>query len=150
LAQGKVGSGFDISSAVYGSHLYRRFSPSILTPLMKSPVSPIHLSDLQRRLDPSAWDQSVKPCRLPKGLRLMLADVDAGTDTPSFVGRVLAWKTMEKEEGERLWDSLRQENGAVMRVLTEIAASETQQGYAEALSAAAASGVEQVCRILCR
>merc|ERR1711977_471533 len=30
-AQGKVGSGFDVASAVYGSCLYRRFSPGILS-----------------------------------------------------------------------------------------------------------------------
>lgn len=36
LAQGKVGSGFDVSSAVWGSHRYKRFNPSILTPLMVS------------------------------------------------------------------------------------------------------------------
>lgn len=30
LAQGKVGSGFDVSSAVWGSHVYKRFSPEIL------------------------------------------------------------------------------------------------------------------------
>ena len=29
-AQGKVGSGFDVAAAVYGSCVYRRFSPSIL------------------------------------------------------------------------------------------------------------------------
>ena len=29
-AQGKIGSGFDISSAVFGSHRYRRFSPKFL------------------------------------------------------------------------------------------------------------------------
>ncbi|KMU85281.1 phosphomevalonate kinase [Coccidioides immitis H538.4] len=32
-AQGKVGSGFDIAAAVYGSCLYRRFSPSVLSDL---------------------------------------------------------------------------------------------------------------------
>ena len=36
LAQGKVGSGFDIASAVYGSHLYTRFDPSVINPLMTS------------------------------------------------------------------------------------------------------------------
>jgi phosphomevalonate kinase len=34
LAQGKVGSGFDVSAAVFGSQLYTRFSPSVLGPLM--------------------------------------------------------------------------------------------------------------------
>lgn len=31
IAQGKVGSGFDVSSAVYGSHRYIRFSPEVLS-----------------------------------------------------------------------------------------------------------------------
>ena len=34
LAQGKIGSGFDVASAVYGSVQYRRFSPSILESLL--------------------------------------------------------------------------------------------------------------------
>lgn len=37
LAQGKIGSGFDISSAVWGSQIYRRFSYSVLErPLAKA------------------------------------------------------------------------------------------------------------------
>jgi phosphomevalonate kinase len=38
FAQGKVGSGFDVSSAVYGSHIYKRFKPDVLTPLMDDSV----------------------------------------------------------------------------------------------------------------
>lgn len=34
LAQGKIGSGFDVASAVYGSLQYRRFSPSVLEGLL--------------------------------------------------------------------------------------------------------------------
>ena len=34
LAQGKIGSGFDVSSAVFGTHIYKRFSPSIISPLL--------------------------------------------------------------------------------------------------------------------
>ena len=33
-AQGKVGSGFDVSAAVYGSHVYNRFSPTCFGDLM--------------------------------------------------------------------------------------------------------------------
>jgi len=33
-AQGKIGSGFDVSSAVYGSQVYTRFSKEILEPFM--------------------------------------------------------------------------------------------------------------------
>ena len=35
LAQGKVGSGFDVSSAVFGSQVYTRFNPQVLQPLME-------------------------------------------------------------------------------------------------------------------
>ena len=34
LAQGKVGSGFDVSAAAFGSQLYTRFDPAVLQPLM--------------------------------------------------------------------------------------------------------------------
>ena len=41
LAQGKVGSGFDVSAAVFGSHLYTRFNPAVLHDLMENDaVSP--------------------------------------------------------------------------------------------------------------
>jgi phosphomevalonate kinase len=39
IAQGKVGSGFDVSSAVYGSNRYVRFSPDILSSA-QVPLSP--------------------------------------------------------------------------------------------------------------
>lgn len=35
LAQGKVGSGFDVSAAVFGSQLYTRFDPAVIEPLMR-------------------------------------------------------------------------------------------------------------------
>lgn len=38
LAQGKIGSGFDVSSAVYGSQRYVRFSESVLTNLLNVKV----------------------------------------------------------------------------------------------------------------
>ncbi len=34
LAQGKVGSGFDVSSAVYGGQVYRRFGADVLAKVM--------------------------------------------------------------------------------------------------------------------
>lgn len=36
LAQGKVGSGFDVSAAVFGSQIYTRFDPEVLQPLMRA------------------------------------------------------------------------------------------------------------------
>ena len=34
VAQGKVGSGFDVSAAVFGSHVYTRFDPAIIENVM--------------------------------------------------------------------------------------------------------------------
>ena len=36
----------------------------------------------------------------------MLADVDAGSDTPSLVGRVLKWRKDRPEEAKELWDTI--------------------------------------------
>jgi phosphomevalonate kinase len=95
LAQGKVGSGFDVASAVYGTHVYRRFSPAALEPLFDG--SSASVLDVIRA---DTWDTEQRAFRLPRGLRLLLADVDAGTDTPSFVGKVLQWRKNKPEEGE--------------------------------------------------
>ena len=43
LAQGKVGSGFDVAAAVFGSQLYTRFDPAVLAPIMTD-VRPFPLS----------------------------------------------------------------------------------------------------------
>lgn len=37
LAQGKVGSGFDVSAAVWGSQIYRRFAVECLGDLLSRP-----------------------------------------------------------------------------------------------------------------
>ena len=42
IAQGKVGSGFDVSSGVYGSHRYVRFSPEVISSAQVYNISVIH------------------------------------------------------------------------------------------------------------
>lgn len=50
--------------------------------------------------DNTAWDNEVAPFTLPPGFDLMLADIDAGSHTPTLVGKVLAWKKAKADEGE--------------------------------------------------
>lgn len=47
-----------------------------------------------------SWDNDVTPFKLPPGFDLMLADIDAGSHTPTLVGKVLAWKKSKPEEGK--------------------------------------------------
>ena len=152
IAQGKVGSGFDVSSAVFGTHIYRRFSPSILAPLMSSsaPSNPfvdtstIRPSDLLSGFDPATWDHSTLPFRLPDGLRLLLADVDAGTDTPSFVGKVLRWRENERGVADELWRNLSKANGVLGDLLRDMAKKEGEEGYEQELKDAARMKIEEV------
>lgn len=116
-AQGKVGSGFDVCSAVKGSQVYTRFDEKVLRGLMdKTEVTgqevshcileSSHGSDncLPQILDTvtpsSLWTTRSIPIKLPRNIRLVLADVDAGSDTPSLVGKVLKWRKDQPDAGE--------------------------------------------------
>lgn len=157
-AQGKVGSGFDVSSAVYGSHVYKRFDPACIAGLMEVdhlPIRPLPLLASQsstlpspspfarltaaRSLDQSlarkAWDHQALPFRLPPGLRLVLADVDAGTDTPSFVGKVLKFGRDNPGEKERLYGDVERANGGVRGAVEGLERVSEGEGYEAALEA---------------
>ncbi|KAK4512380.1 60S ribosomal protein L38 [Mucor velutinosus] len=136
FAQGKVGSGFDVSSAVWGSHRYKRFNPAILTPIMDEHVDSKVLS---KALDAhnQSWDNDVTPFKLPPGFDLMLADIDAGSHTPTLVGKVLAWKKSKPEEADPLWDELGTYNSQVEQHFRQLSIYHEQdtQLYNETLAA---------------
>lgn len=132
LAQGKIGSGFDVSSAVWGSHVYRRFAVECLGNLLESDGKVRFMfcsifflfeslkdytnsissqektgKELLETLSPLFNDQwhkpataaLVSPFALPPQTLLILADVDAGSNTPSMVGKVLAWQKASPIQG---------------------------------------------------
>ncbi|KAG8826432.1 phosphomevalonate kinase [Serendipita sp. 401] len=115
LAQGKVGSGFDVSSAIFGSHIYTRFDPKVIQPLMESSIGE---TSLLPTLSPenNAWTYRVQPFRLPPLTRLLLADVDAGSDSPSMASKVLKWPL-------EYWTSLDQANMEVSQALLKLSES---------------------------
>ncbi|KAG0706108.1 ribosomal protein S5 domain 2-type protein [Suillus ampliporus] len=125
LAQGKVGSGFDVSSAVFGSQIYRRFGPAVLEPLMKGDFA---TGTLKSVLNSSAWDYSFRPIQLPPLTRLVLADVEAGSDTPSLVGKVLKWRGHEDscETAKELWTQIDESNQSLARQLDALSQSHVQ------------------------
>ncbi|KAI9490158.1 ribosomal protein S5 domain 2-type protein [Zychaea mexicana] len=139
FAQGKVGSGFDVSAAVYGNHRYTRFKPDVLSPVMNDQVDP---KQLLKALDPAtgSWDNAVVPFQLPPGLELLLADVDAGSHTPTLVSKVLAWRKLNPTEANQLWDQLGGMNANVeqhLRNLTSAAESDPE-AYKQAIVECAA------------
>jgi phosphomevalonate kinase len=141
-AQGKVGSGFDVAAAIYGSCLYRRFSPAIINDLPK-PGSPGFVRGLRRLVDngpreESRWDYEIvkDAAKMPRSLRLVLCDVDCGTATVGMVKAVLAWRDRCMSENMVIWQELHHQNKRLGELLVSLAEleSETPHGFDEALS----------------
>jgi phosphomevalonate kinase len=128
-AQGKVGSGFDVASAVFGSCLYRRFSPNILA----SSADPgsndfaTSLKSLVQDTD-SVWDTEMQrdAVKVPKGLRLIMCDVSGGSKTPGMVKQVLAWRKAKPEEADEIWADLHEANESLA---LEMKAMAEQQNF---------------------
>jgi phosphomevalonate kinase len=121
-AQGKVGSGFDVAAAVYGTCIYRRFSPSVLDGLgeVSSTAFANRLQALVDDVDGTKWDtETVKgSIKMPADLRLVMCDVDCGSQTVGMVKRVLAWRKENADEAKSLWDSLHMHNTNLATSLT--------------------------------
>lgn len=121
-AQGKVGSGFDIASAVYGSCLYKRFSPSLLNAL-PGPGSRDFGKKLKELVEGDTWDTEIRKAaiKMPRGLRLVMCDVDCGSETPGMVKQVLKWRAENQEEADRIWGELQEGNEKFAGELTRLA-----------------------------
>eukprot|EP00899_Mesostigma_viride_P007810 jgi/Mesvir1/1702/Mv21161-RA.1 len=146
LAQGKVGSGFDVSAAVFGSQRYVRFSPSHLGAIATSTRHQV--ADLLSRLvpvpgqpPPSPWDEQRRRFALPRGLVLMVGEPGTGgTSTPSMVGGIQAWRRKEPAAASELWASLAQANADVeagLRSLDETRGALGDAAYDDAMEACA-------------
>ncbi|KAM0749229.1 Phosphomevalonate kinase [Meredithblackwellia eburnea MCA 4105] len=146
LAQGKVGSGFDVSAAVWGSQVYRRFAVECIGELLERKDTDGEVSSVQllKTLSPllnhswtnSATSAMVSSFALPPRVVLILADVDAGSNTPSMVGKVLAWRKKSPAEAEEVWESLNKSNSSLAAsfgVLTRLE-NESPEEYAEAVA----------------
>jgi phosphomevalonate kinase len=95
-------------------------------------------------LNPDKWDQSITPFRLPKGLRLVLADVNAGTNTPSFIKGILKWREEKPEESLAIWTKLYEANTRLVKALEALRDMEGQELYQAVLERAAGLPIEQV------
>lgn len=120
-AQGKVGSGFDIAAAVYGSCRYRRFSPSILKDMPEPGAKGFAPAVVDLVTKQETWDTEVtkEGVRVPPGMAIRMCDVDCGSQTVGMVKKVLAWKESAPEASKQLWDSLQAKNEALGQILAE-------------------------------
>lgn len=114
-AQGKVGSGFDVAAAVYGSCIYRRFSPSILEG--QGEVGSRAFSERLKAVvedsdSMNKWDMQIDKSAavMPRGLTLVMCDVDCGSESVGMAKKVLSWRKENPEEATLLWATLQKGN----------------------------------------
>ncbi|KAI4145522.1 MAG: hypothetical protein LQ340_006248 [Diploschistes diacapsis] len=130
-AQGNVGSGFDIAAAVFGSCVYRRFSPSILEKVgeLGSCGFSAHLRSIvdDQKVNP-IWDVGIQEsaATIPQGLRLVMCDVNCGTETPSMVKKVIAWKKQFPECAYSLWQTIQQGTDRLISELQRLCLQPTE------------------------
>lgn len=142
-AQGKIGSGFDIAAAVFGSCVYRRFSPDILKPLQwdeKKEYDPNDFAPKLAQIVLSEWDFTISKILLPPGIRLVMGDVDCGSSTPGMVRHMLAWRDAQGPQANKVWEAVDEENQGLIDLFEELSliAAETEpEGYTRALHALA-------------
>ena len=120
-AQGKVGSGFDVAAAVYGSCIYRRFSPTIMTRIGQPGDEgfSVKLREYVEDRDSQAWDTEIRKdgVRIPDGMALIMCDVDCGSQTVGMVKKVLQWRSQDPSRAKALWDELQARNDILAKEL---------------------------------
>ena len=140
-AQGKIGSGFDVSSACYGTHVYRPF-PKCLLPDLLTQLDHEEQHGLAKNIDAKTalanlaediWDEDmVTPLPLPPGrLQVMLADVKGGSESPSMAKTILGWKKQFGASSQKIphWHDLQELNQKVVELMMVISSDESGIDY---------------------
>nr|AGZ15314.1 phosphomevalonate kinase [Panax ginseng] len=113
IAQGKVGSGFDVSSAVYGSQRYVRFSPEVLSSAQGA-VGGQPLDEVITDVLKGKWDHERTKFSLPPLMMLLLGEPGTGgSSTPSMVGAVKKWQESDPQKSRDTWTKLSNANSAL-------------------------------------
>ena len=145
VAQGKIGSGFDVAAAVYGTQLYRRFAADNdgLSACLSANVSSavIHAAVKNAAL----WTQSVSAFSLPQSLDIVMGDVCGGSSSASMAREVLKWRKDDPVAAEKTWKSLAEANAKIYDALCELSIKNQldSTAYHEAIASAAELTVDK-------
>ncbi|KAK4435507.1 Phosphomevalonate kinase, peroxisomal [Sesamum alatum] len=113
IAQGKVGSGFDVSSAVYGSQRYMRFSPEVLASAQNA-FRGMSIEDAIADVLKANWDHERATFSLPPMMTLLLGEPGTGgSSTPTMVGAVKKWQNADPQNALETWKKLSESNSAL-------------------------------------
>ncbi|XP_074283390.1 phosphomevalonate kinase, peroxisomal isoform X1 [Silene latifolia] len=120
MAQGKVGSGFDVSCAVYGSQRYVRFSPEVLSSAQIAGIGSL-LQEVIIDVIDGKWNHEITKFSLPPRMTLVLGEPGSGgSSTPSMVGAVKKWQKSEPEKSLYTWTKLSEANVLLEKQLNKL------------------------------
>jgi phosphomevalonate kinase len=107
-AQGKIGSGFDVATAVYGSSVYQRFSPSLVPGVApgEAGFASLVTKTVGDGVEKDNWDYNIHPVALPPGVAIRMVDVDCGTQTVGMVKKVHDWRDAHPHDAAGVYGSL--------------------------------------------
>ncbi|XP_008788523.2 phosphomevalonate kinase, peroxisomal [Phoenix dactylifera] len=112
IAQGKIGSGFDVSAAVYGSQRYVRFSPAVLSSAQV--IGGKCLQEVVTDILQEKWDHQKFHFSLPPLMTLLLGEPGTGgSSTPSMVGSVKQWQKSDPQKSLETWKKLAYANSVL-------------------------------------
>jgi phosphomevalonate kinase len=128
VAQGKIGSGFDVSAACWGSHLYRRFddarsadwfsSGEAVSTAVANEALP-QLSPVQAAVQDLSWTEhcvvspipSAPQNHRPRALEVILADTAGGGSSSPGMSR-----TVLRHVGSDAWNELADVNRSILEL----------------------------------
>ncbi|ODV97839.1 hypothetical protein PACTADRAFT_38066, partial [Pachysolen tannophilus NRRL Y-2460] len=124
IAQKKIGSGFDVASATFGSIVYRRFKPDLITDLISSDESKTSILEYSQRLRKvvleTDWNIVTDQCCLPPKIRLLMGDICGGSNTPKLVSKVLDWKKSNPDYALQVFTDLNHGNMELVEALATL------------------------------
>ena len=120
-AQGKVGSGFDVGAATFGSILYQRFSAELINSLPSiDDEKNNYIQALVELVQNTDWKFTHDRIHLPKGLRLIMGDVNTGSETTKLVAKVKSWYNENMPESLKVYQKINQGNCDFITCLSEL------------------------------
>jgi len=101
LAQGKVGSAFDVAASTYGGvFVYQRFDPKWLIEYMESGKSVKEAAETE-------WSSfKAEPMEIPEGFNLTIGWTKDSASTSAMVKQLNIWAADNKDEYKRLYDQI--------------------------------------------
>ncbi|GMF11686.1 unnamed protein product [Phytophthora lilii] len=127
--QRKIGSGFDVSAACFGSQRYTRFPASILSTFTsENALKPEEIADCITNRALWSTITRVKPVQLPSSFHLMMGDVSSGSATVSMVRQVLKWQSEQPDHAQKVMNELHGCNMEVEQGFAELCKLENSHG----------------------